>query len=262
MYMNDSVKSAIRVLEMLELFSLVSEPLGVSKVARSMDIPKSSAQGLLNTLVTAGYLVRTGSDYLLAPGLEGGVGWVGGPVARLSHLAAPVLRNAADISGESAFLCNMAKDFSLRYVAKAVSRNEVRYDAALTHPRAAYSTSAGLAILAHQPINDLAVFFKKTKLMAITPKTITDEAELRRLCAKIKRDGHAEMRDAHVEGASGISAPVFNREGFAIAAFTLVAPTWRYAKARSAMIMQAKLGAAELTRAMTPGRLLIELSAA
>lgn len=45
--MNDSVKSATRVLDLLELFSVETGPLGVSEVAKKMSIPKSSARALL-----------------------------------------------------------------------------------------------------------------------------------------------------------------------------------------------------------------------
>lgn len=85
---------------------------------------------------------------------------------------------------------------------------------------------------------------------------------MQRLIAKARRDGYAELRDTHVLGASGVSAPVLGRDGIAMAALTLAAPTWRYAKMRLRMIKQVQAGAAELTRAMTPGAALVEQAAA
>jgi DNA-binding IclR family transcriptional regulator len=56
--------------------------------------------------------------------------------------------------------------------------------------------------------------------VAATPHSITDSVVLRRL-ARARKDGFAEIRDGNIEGASGVSAPVF-REGVAKAALDLV----------------------------------------
>lgn len=65
--MNSSVKSASRVLEMLEFLSVTEKPIGVSDVARRLRLPKSSAQALLRTLLGRGYLVHAGLGYQLSP---------------------------------------------------------------------------------------------------------------------------------------------------------------------------------------------------
>src|SRR4051794_22701981 len=80
------VKSAARVLDVLELFSAGQDPLSVTDVARKLGIPKSSTQGLLTTLVGRGYLARDGTAYLLPPELRDGR-YVGGIRARLMSRA-------------------------------------------------------------------------------------------------------------------------------------------------------------------------------
>lgn len=50
------VKSAARVLDILELFREAEGDLGLTEVARKLSLPKSSAHGLVNTLVARGYL--------------------------------------------------------------------------------------------------------------------------------------------------------------------------------------------------------------
>jgi IclR family transcriptional regulator, pca regulon regulatory protein len=63
-----------------------------------------------------------------------------------------------------------------------------------------------------------------------------------------QRDGHAEIIDGHVLGASGVSAPVFDGTGRIIGAVNLGAPTHRYLAARTLMRDQVLWGAAELSR--------------
>lgn len=247
--MNNPVKSAARVLDLLELFALAREPLGVSEVARQLGMPKSSAQALLATLVARGYLARMGSAYQLAASVRSGE-LIGGPFARLTRLAEPVMQRMAERSGESAFLGVLTGDWQVRYVAKAVSSNQVRYDADLAHLRPAYCTSIGLAILAHRHAADIETFLRRVPLKRITPQTITDRAALRRVIEKAQRDGYAEVRDGHVSGASGVSAPIFAPDATAIAALNLGAPSVRYGKVRARLITIVLSGAQELTQAL------------
>jgi IclR family transcriptional regulator, pca regulon regulatory protein len=232
--MNDQVKSALRVLDLLELFSVTSEPLGVSEVAKRLEIPKSSAQSLLQTLAGRGYLSRHGATYLLPGELRGG--WVGGPRARLLRTAAPLLQLMADESGESAFLGMLTGGGKIQYVAKAVSPNDIRYDASLEHLRPIHCTSVGLIIMAYSPDRDVARWLQPSKLSAVTKRTITDPEGVRKLVAEARKNGFAQIRDANVEGAAGVSAPVFGAAGEVVAALNLGAPTWRYEESRKRLI--------------------------
>ena len=248
--MNIEVKSAGRVLDVLELFSQELEPLGVSEVSRRLALPKSSAHGLLTTLAARGYLLNEGRGYRLAPDVEGP--WTAGSLARLTTIARPVMRDIALATGESAFLGVMTPELRVRYVAKVVSRNEVRYDASLDHLRLAHCTSIGLAILGSGEVTTIDRYLREVPLTAATPHSITDREALRRVLARARKDGFAEMRDGNVEGASGVSAPIF-QNGAVKAALNLGAPSSRFAVARLAMRKAVVDGAAEVTRCLAQG---------
>ena len=96
-FMNSPVKSASRVLDMLEFLSVTDKPIGVSDVARRLRMPKSSAQALLRTLLGRGYLVHAGLGYQLSP-LVGSGGLISGTVARLGQLAKTVMESAAEVT--------------------------------------------------------------------------------------------------------------------------------------------------------------------
>jgi DNA-binding IclR family transcriptional regulator len=247
--MNDSVKSAVRVLEMLELFSVADKPIGVSEIARRLTLPKSSTQALLKTLLARGYLVSSEIGYQLSP-LVGSGGWIGGTVARLGQLAEPLMQRAAERSGETVFLGVLTSGWRVQYVRKVVSRNEVRYDADLDYLRPAHCTSLGLAIVAHRPAADIEQFLSRGAFERVTSKTITDPAALRRALQKALRDGYAEVHDTWTSGASGVSAPVFDSDGQAVAGLNLAAPSWRYSKVRTMLIKNAVSSARELTQAL------------
>jgi DNA-binding IclR family transcriptional regulator len=231
--MNSEVKSAARVLDLLELFSVEQEPLSVTDVARKLGIPKSSTQGLLTTLAGRGYLEREGSAYVLPTELRG-IGYVGGVRARLVSRAEPILQRMARESKESAFL-GVLTDSGIRYLAKALSPHEVRYDASLGTVRPVYCTSIGLAILSNLDADVSARILDRTRLVRMTPKTITSRDAIDRTLERARRSGFAEVRDANVLGASGIAAPVFGARGEVLGALSIGAPTTRYERARKRM---------------------------
>ena len=152
-----NVKSAARVLDLLELFSVATEPMGVSEASRVMGIPKSSGQGLLSTLTGRGYLVKTVAGYEMN-GTYRAHGWVGGSLSALRNFAEPLLERLAGETGESAFLSVMTPGFEVKYVAKAISPHLVRYDAPLRGTREAYCSSRMLRSTARTSLTSCITF--------------------------------------------------------------------------------------------------------
>jgi DNA-binding IclR family transcriptional regulator len=246
--MNASVKSAVRVLDLLELFAVEPAPIGVSEVARRLDLPKSSTQALLVTLAGRGYLARAESGYELPAALK--TGWVGGVRARLLGIATPRMQQMARSSGESAFLGSLTGTGRVQFLAKAISPQEVRYDASLDHLRLPHCTSIGLVILAHLPERDAERCLKPSRLVAVTPHTVTDPQKIRRILRDGRRAGYVEVRDTNVKGASGVSAPIFAPGGEVIAGLNLGAPSSRYEQRREDLIRIVCAQAAHITRAL------------
>ena len=90
--MNTSVKSANRVLDILELFASSERPLALRDVASILGLPKSSTHMLLGTLEQRGYMVRVaGGGYSLPVVTDDSSGWIGGVAGRVFSAAQPVL---------------------------------------------------------------------------------------------------------------------------------------------------------------------------
>jgi IclR family acetate operon transcriptional repressor len=143
----------------------------------------------------------------------------------------------------------------IQYIAKAISANELRYDASLDHLRPAHSTSIGLVILAHIGEEALEGFLSSARLHRITERTTTDRTVLKALIARARRQGYAEVRDTNSAGVSGVSAPVFGSNGEIVAGLNLGAPSWRFPKVRTNLIRMVKRCAAELSTRLGNGRL-------
>lgn len=146
------VKSAERVLDLLELLSIVDGPLGVSEIARRLGHPKSSVSLLLGTLEARGYVAtEPGRQFRLDPAYRSDEpGWVGGKPAQLARIAVPLMKRMVNAVGESSMLGMLTPECQVQYIAKVISANELRFDPDIRAVRPAVLTSVGLLLLAHQ----------------------------------------------------------------------------------------------------------------
>ena len=137
--MNDNVKSAARVLDILELLSRSDEPMALRELVAALALPKSSAHALMQTLQARGYVERDAADrYALNGSLRQSAGWIGGPEAHLAAVARPVMERLRDELDESVFLGVRAGRGDVKVIAKSVSRAQIRYDSVDPGLRPAY----------------------------------------------------------------------------------------------------------------------------
>lgn len=222
-----TVKSAARVLDLLEVLSSTPRPLGLSDLAYRLAIPKSSLFALLSTLISKGYAEENADGFQLAERFRIG-GWIGGDTGNLVRIARAAMAELASQTGESAFLAVMTAQKEVQYLVKALSPNHIRYDTDLEHPRSGYSTSIGLILLGDLPDAELDQYLASTRFEAKTPKTVTDPHEIRQLIEQARSQGYARTVDSNFEGVAGVSTAVRGPDGRALAGLALIGPTARF----------------------------------
>ena len=230
--MNDAsgaVKSATRVLDLLEMLALANEHVGVSEISRRLGIPKSSTHMLMSTLEGRGYVIGDdGRRFRLNPVFHGeGRSWVGGALAPFLHLGRGAVQRLAEATGESSFLGITVSETAVEYVAKAVSRQDLRIDGELGVERPIHATSVGLALLASRDDASIEKFLKGARLTRLTKHTISEPAKLRRELHAIRERGYAVVRETNSLGSAGLAAPVFSADGSAVGALSIAAPVIR-----------------------------------
>ncbi len=243
------VKSAERVLDVLEMLSLEQHRgLRLTDIAERLAMPKSSATMLLRTLEARCYATR-GADgrYRLQELFLETPGWIGGQSARLLHLARPVMAALVERTRETCFLGVLTPGLEVRVLHKVVSPREVRYDTDIGALRPAYCTSIGRIQLAFLPERQVADYLAETTLERFTENTLATPEALRADLAASRERGYAESMDAREIGASGVSAPIFGRDGEVVAALNLSAVTQRFLQ------QQAEMRAAVIEAAETIG---------
>lgn len=240
------VKSAARILDLLELLSVMPEPMRLTDVARQMDMPKSSASGLLNTLAGRGYVEANGDGYLISERYRQG-DWIAGEYGLMRRAAQPVMASLSAQTGESCFLAIAAHDWQVQYIDKAVSDNPLRYDITLPMLRPAHSTSVGRMLLADQSLDALRRYLASDRVSQLTEKTVTDPELLLREVNRARDAGFAAITDSSVLGASGVAAPIRGVAGSTIGALCVIAPTPRFDAARASITQRVRDAAAQIS---------------
>jgi DNA-binding IclR family transcriptional regulator len=243
-----SVKSAARILDVLELMATLQQGIRVNEIARQLGIPRSSASALVSTLEGRGYIQAAADGYRLAECYRD-VGWVGGASATLLRASQPVMNRLVAATGESAFLGVPTSNLSIQYIAKKVSDNPLRYDVGLEFLRPAYCTSIGQVILSSLSDTEFERYLETHDLAAITPRTATDRQAIRKAVELGRKQGYVTIADSNVLGASGVAAPILSGDRV-LAGLAVIAPSQRFDPAREQIIQAVVASAREISEAL------------
>lgn len=245
----NTVPSAARVLDLLELLAGTDHGASLTTAASSLRLPKSSTLMLLRTLVARGYVVRGNDDlYVLNETFrKHGFGWGGSRFARLVATARPVMESLCQKLGETVLLGVLGEDGRVRLLAKAIARQDIRYDVDITTRLPAYCTAMGRVLLGSLPRDRQTVILEATRRTKLTPDTVVDLDSLYRLIAGAATRGHAIVEEEFALGGTGVAAPVFGSNGRAAGVLDVACVTTRFQAKRQIVVATLVKEAANLS---------------
>jgi IclR family acetate operon transcriptional repressor len=253
--MLQSVATALTVFEAVALH----QPIGVSDLARTLRLSKSTVQRCLVTLQQTGWLrpesaqsarwVITAKSFTL--------GRNAGDTADLVSSARPVMETLREQTGESIHLV-IADGSNAVLLERLESPRAVRVFVRLGESGPLHLTATGKAILAFSR-PEIRDGYLSRALAGLTPHSITDPAELRRELDRIRACGYAISLNERSEGASAVAAAVLNGPAPVAAAISISGPTVRFPKSvrqrYAELVMQAApriMNPHSLTSAIAP----------
>ena len=213
-------QSAERALALLSSFDESRTEIGVTEMAESLGVHKSTASRLAAALERAGFLARSGRRYRL-----------GAELIRLGTLAAgsfdvvarmhAAMEKLAARTGETVNLAVPSGDGILN-VAEIPSSYILSCSAGWTGRRTKpHAVANGKVLLAYGALSP------PTVLERYTPQTITSPGKLASELAHVRRDGYATAVAELEEGLIAVAAPVFDPSGACIAALSITGPEYR-----------------------------------
>ncbi|MBC7138724.1 MAG: IclR family transcriptional regulator [Defluviimonas sp.] len=247
-HMSEGPRSVTRVLAIFDLVAQNNRRMTLSELSSALDSPKSSLLVLLRPLTEKGYLMRENDTYFLGPRILQFAQTI-----LANHPFESVLRGVmSDLvarTGETVLFAVRDGDHVV-YSSVIDSPQPVRYVAQTGANRPLFCSASGLVMLAHDRPEDLDDYFRRTDLKPLTPNSVTDERELRRLIAQIRADGYSSTAGtAHVD-AAGIGLPVFRADGLLAGALVIGAPVERAARNRNHYVCAARASAEQLSTAL------------
>jgi IclR family pca regulon transcriptional regulator len=226
--MNTEVKSAARILDLLEYLSGCAEPVKLKEIVSVLGFPKSSAHALAQTLVSRGYAIQDTAERYVLVHASRHRSATRAHEARLLSAAHPVMERLRDDSGETVVLAVRNTRGEAKRLAKCVSRQPIRFDVDLDGQSDSYCTATGRLLLAHWEEGLANAYLSRVPLLARTPKTVTDLDAIRALFVRIREEGVSICDEEHVLGSTGLAAPIRGRDGAVVAALNLGVVTMRY----------------------------------
>jgi DNA-binding IclR family transcriptional regulator len=239
-----TVKSADRVLDLLELLAGAGRAMSHAELARRTAIPKGSLTPLLRNLVERGYVEQVEGS------LEYQLGERAYALARrgahnrdLVRVSQPWLARLVRLTGESASVSVLRDDMADRIAAAETSR-AVLYSTHVGVLAPLYANSAGKVLLAWMPPAEREAYLRRVKLQPRTDKTIRSLGVLRRQLQTVREEGLAWSFSEFTAGVVGMAVPVLDAHGRAIAAIGLALPEDRLDEARKLKMLEALRAAA------------------
>ncbi|MET3920360.1 DNA-binding IclR family transcriptional regulator [Arthrobacter sp. UYEF20] len=195
----------------------------MAEIRDSTGLPTSTVQRLVGNLVGHGFIDRVDDRYRIGVRMA----YWAAPATRgmeVLDIIGPLLKTLRDSTGETACFFKAEQQYRV-CVAMADTRHALRREMHLGKILPLHAGSAGRVLLAWDP--ELMDAVRHAPLESITDSTITSSEDLEAAVKRTRSDGFAITVGEREDGASGLSAPVFDSAAALVGAVTISGPTLR-----------------------------------
>lgn len=225
--MTAGTEAAGRVADVLLLFTDGPSTLGVTRIARELDLSKAVVYRILRSLATRGMVTfdEASREYRLGPAAAA----LGARALRDSDLrsaALPSLRELRDGTGETATLTSLVPHGRV-YLDQVDGSHEIKMTVELGRRFPLHAGSSGRCMLAFLP-ESVREQVLAEPLVALTGDTVTDPEALRSALNEVRERGYATSSGERQADAGSIGAPVFDVSGEVTGAISVCGPRYRF----------------------------------
>lgn len=222
--------SLVRGLQILKMFTAETPTLSLAEIANNLGVSRTTPFRLLYTLQAMEYLrqVENTKRYELTPKvLELGFTYLN--TVQLPEIAKPYLEKLRDETGASAHIGILDRR-EVVYISRVAARGVSTVNVTIGSRLPAHATAIGKSLLAFQSKEKLNEILFGTELQPFTAQTKTQILELQQELNDIRKQGYAVSNEEFESGIHSIAAPIFDREGAAIAAVNIAAPVSEFSE--------------------------------
>jgi len=229
---DNMVKSVGRALDIITLVSSKKGGLGVTEIAKQIDINKSSVYRILSTLAQYGYIEQdedTGRYKLGYKFLD-----ISSKLLESIDIRSEAKPYLLELERETNEVIHLAvwDQGEVVYIEKLDGNQTLRMHSKVGKRAPMHCTSVGKAILAYLPINVVEDIIERKGLPIHTEATITEKDVFLKELVSIKQKGYALDLEENEYGITCIAVPLFDHLGKVIASVSISGPTMRMTEER------------------------------
>lgn len=231
MPVSGDVKSALRVIQVLDLLGRWGGARTHVQIAEELNIPKSSLTQVLKTLVRHDYLSFNPEEraYRLGQAIDDLAGQTRSK-RELADAASPVLEWLTETTGESSAL-NVREGDDHRVVGTVLSPQRIVAHLRLGDRAPLHATSGGQVILAYLPQHQREEYLARVRYKRFAKNTLMNAKTVAEKLEKIAVAGFATVNEEFTPGIGGIARPILDARGLPIASLSVTVPAGRLTNA-------------------------------
>lgn len=229
-------KPVIRVVSIMEAFSMEEPELTTGEICQKTGIAKTTANRMLNTLFLTGLLEKNRVDHTYTVGpLMYSLGNLFLRTTDLVRAADIVVKGINEITEEVTNVSILDRG-NVISIMREESSFSIRWNIHVGSVLPAYASSSGKVLLSQFSGEDIDKILPEERLEAFTSKTIVTKTELKRNLQKIRETGVSLDMEEHIEGIVGIACLIHGASGKVVAALNVAGPKHRLDKNRLALL--------------------------
>ncbi len=230
-----SVRTLFSILERMK----TNNGIGVSDLAREMDMSKGAVHRYLKTLVDEGYAVNQNGTYTLSMRFLDYGAYVRTEYPFNEYIQ-PKVRRLAEQTGERAQYIVEEHGRGI-YLHRERGANAVETDARVGKVVYLHTTAAGKAMLSQLPRERVEEIIDEHGLVTQTDRSVTDREELFSELTEIRDRGYALNEEEHVRGLFAVGVPITNKDDEILGGLSVSGPANRLKDRSEDQTIQRKL---------------------
>lgn len=223
------IRSIKRAIQILNLYTCNGPGLGVSDIAKQLNIHKSVIHKILVTLESEDWVYQSAAD---------GKYYLGLKLLKLSSLvpdrfsfrdyARRIMEELVAKTGETATLTVLDSSYSYGICIELVECDRsIRHISNIGRKVPLHAGASGLIMAAFMPADKQEQIIQ-SGLARYTEKTITTKDHLYKELKKIRLQGYAVTEGQVDEGLVAIAAPILDSQGELVAGLNISGPIYRF----------------------------------
>ncbi|OZI52764.1 IclR family transcriptional regulator [Bordetella genomosp. 5] len=204
-----SVKTALRVIEIIETYAREKRALSLTELARLLDVPVSSCLALIRTLAAQGYLYETGRRQGYYP--TGRLLAMAQRIARADPVldrVYPSLVALREATRETIVFAKLDADHRVVYLDVLDSPHTIRYAPVAGEFKPIHANSLGKALISQLPAEACAELLARTPLTRYNPLTLTTPAQVEADLAQSRERGWYSNMGESITDVGAIAWPL------------------------------------------------------